>query len=79
MRKARVKRVQINPEALFDMFQPGTSWTVEKGIPKTARLRGFTLDPLTQMLHLFVEDVSFEEIPIESKVAPTLETLFKKI
>lgn len=50
-----------------------------RGTPRTARLRGFTIDPMTQNLNLFVEDESFEEIEVETQVAPILETLFRKI
>jgi hypothetical protein len=78
MMKARVKRVVISPEVFFGIMQDDTAWKVSKGIPKGARLRGFTLDPYTQCLHLFVEHESFEEIPLE-RVAPQLETMFKKI
>lgn len=76
--KARIKRVLINPEAFFHIMQDDTAWRVSKGIPKGARLRGFTLDPYTQCLHLFVEHDSFDEVDVHS-VAPQLETMFKKI
>lgn len=68
----------INPDALFHIFETGTGWRVTKGIPKDAKMRGFTIDPYTQILHLFVEHESFEEVP-EGEVAPQLETLFKKL
>jgi hypothetical protein len=76
--KARIKRVLINPEAFFHIMQDDTAWRVAKGIPKGARMRGFTLDPYTQCLHLFVEHDSFEEVDLHA-VAPQLETMFKKI
>lgn len=76
--KARVKRVVINPQVLFHIMQVETSWLVSKGIPDGAKMRGFTLDPYTQCLHLFVEHESFDEIDLNT-VAPQLETLFKKV
>jgi hypothetical protein len=59
-------------------MQTDTAWRVHKGIPKGARLRGFTVDPYTQELNLFVEHESFEPIEV-STVAPILETEFRKI
>lgn len=76
--KARIKRVQINPQAFFHIMCDGTAWRVYKGIPAGASLRGFTLDPYTQNLHLFVEHESFEEVDLQT-VAPLLETEFRKI
>jgi hypothetical protein len=76
--KARVKRMLINPEAFFHIMQSDTAWKVSKGIPKGARLRGFTLDPYTQALHLFVEHESFPLVDTSS-VAPVLETEFTKV
>lgn len=76
--KARVKRMLINPEAFFHIMQDNTSWKVSKGIPAGARLRGFTLDPYTQALHLFVEHESFPAIEVGT-VAPVLETEFTKV
>lgn len=76
--KARVKRVGINPEAFFSIMQNETAWRVQKGIPKGARMRGFTLDPYTQILFLFVEHDSFPEVDLD-EVAPLLETEFRRI
>lgn len=76
--KARVKRIPISPEILVKMMIGETSWIVSKGIPKTARLRGFTVDPYANVLNLFVEDKSFDEIDLGA-VAPVLETLFHKL
>ena len=76
--KAKVKRVKVSPDAFFHIMGTDTAWRVHKGIPKGARLRGFTLDPYTQELNLFVEHESFEEIDVSS-VAPLLETEFRKI
>ena len=77
--KARIKRMQVSPGVLFSIMQTGTGWTVETGIPEGATFRGATLDPFTQILHIFVEHPSFAEVDLESEVSPSLETLFKKL
>jgi hypothetical protein len=69
----------INPEMLFHIMETDTAWRVTKGIPKGARMRGFTIDPITQILHLFVEHESFPEVDVTSEISPQLEALFKKI
>lgn len=76
--RARIKRVQINPQAFFHIMSSDTAWRVSKGIPKGASLCGFTIDPYTQNLNLFVEHESFEEIDVDT-VAPLLATEFRKI
>lgn len=78
MAKAKIQRLMINPEVLFHIMETGSAWRVTKGIPPGAKMRGFTVDPYTQTLHLFVEHDSFPEVEI-GEVAPQLETLFKKI
>jgi hypothetical protein len=70
--------MMISPEALFQIMETGSAWRVTKGIPKDAKMRGFTLDPYTQTLHLFVEHESFEEVEV-GDVAPKIESLFKKL
>lgn len=77
--KARIKRMTINPNMLFHIMETNTAWRVSKGIPKGAQMRGVTIDPYTQMIHLFVEHESFDEIETEKEVSPQIETLFKKI
>lgn len=76
--KAKVKRVKISPEAFFHIMRTETAWRVHKGIPAGARLRGFTVDPYTQELNLFVEHESFEAVDVGT-VCPILETEFRKI
>lgn len=76
--KARIKRVQINPQAFFHIMSCGTAWRVSQGIPKGASLRGFTIDPYTQNFNLFVEHSSFDEVDVDT-VAPLLTTEFRKI
>jgi hypothetical protein len=77
--KARIQRMMVNPNMLFHIMETDTAWRVSKGIPHGAVMRGVTLDPHTQMIHLFVEHESFEEVQIDKEVAPHIETLFKKI
>jgi hypothetical protein len=69
----------INPAMLFHIMETGTAWRVSKGVPPGAVFRGITIDPHTQIIHLFVEHESFALIDIESEISPQLETLFKKI
>lgn len=76
--KAKIRRVQISPQAFFHIMRDETAWRVSKGIPKSAELRGFTLDPYTQVLNLFVEHESFDEIDV-GNIYPILETEFRKI
>jgi len=59
-------------------MQNETSWKVNKGLPKGSKLHGCTIDPYTNMIFLFVEHESFEEIDIGT-VAPTLDTEFKRL
>lgn len=77
--KARIKRLMINPLMLVHIMETDSAWRVTKGIPEGATMRGFTLDPLTQILHLFIEHESFDLVETDKEVSPALETLFKKI
>lgn len=74
----RIKRLVISPTVFFRIMQTETAWEVFKGIPEGARLAGFTLDPYTQNLNLFVEHDSFPQIE-EGTVAPVLETEFRRL
>lgn len=76
--RARVKRIVVNPEAFLHILQYETAWRVHKGVPKDARLRGAVIDPYTQNINLFIEHDSFPELDL-NKVAPILETEFRKI
>lgn len=71
--------MMINPEVLFHIFQTNTSWKVASGIPEGAVMKGFTVDPSTQMLSLFIESDSFDEVDVLHEVAPCIETSFKKL
>lgn len=77
--KSKIMRIVISPQALFDIVQNKTSWKVSVGLPITALLRGFTLDPNTQCLNLFIEDPSFEEIDVTTQVAPVFEMKFVRL
>jgi hypothetical protein len=76
--KVRVKRIVISPEAFLHIMAQSTAWRVSKGVPKGTRLRGFTVDPYTQSLNLFIEHDSFPEVDVDT-VVPLLETEFTKI
>ncbi len=76
--KIRVKRVAIAPDALIRFMNNGMSWKTIKGVPAGTRVRGFTIDPATQVLQLFIEHDSFEEISPYT-LAPLLETEFSQI
>ena len=76
--KLKMKRVAINPESLLHIMQSDTAWRVSRGIPREAKMRGFTLDPYTQTLFLFIEHDSFPEIDMGT-VCPILDTEFRKI
>ena len=75
----RLKRLVINPAAFFHIMKTDTSWKVFAGIPEGAELRGFTLDPATQNLNLFIEHESFEPIDATTQVAPILKTEFRRV
>jgi hypothetical protein len=79
MTNKRIKRVLISPEILTHVLATGTAWRVEEGIPLGATMKGFTLDPATQCLNLFVEHEEFEMVDMEREVAEPLTVLFKKI
>jgi len=76
--RVRLKRVGISPEALIKFMTTGMAWRTIKGIPKGAKLKGFTTDPQTQILYLFVEHSSFEEQD-PYQLAPLLSTEFEQI
>ena len=77
--KLRLKRLIINPEAFLKIMSQDTAWRVKAGVPKTARLHGFLIDPSTQNLVIFLEDESFDPIDVTNEVAPLLVTEFRKI
>ena len=79
MKKARIKRVIVNPNVLFHVFGSRTAWKVVEGIPVGATMKGFTVDPLTMNLNLFIAHESFPEIQLEFEVADSLNMLFEKI
>ena len=76
--KARIKRIQVNPEAFLKIMQLDTAWRVSKGVPKDAKIRGAVIDPYTMALNIFLEHDSFDLVDLSS-VAPLLETEFRRI
>ena len=76
--QARIKRIKISPEALVNVMVNDTAWRVKKGVPSGAKVRGFTLDPYTSELNIFIEHYTFDYVNL-SEVAPLLETEFHKI
>lgn len=76
--KARIRRIQINPEVFLRIMAEETTWRVLEGVPKTARLRSACVDPYTQVLILLIEDDSFDEIDVNT-MAPLHPTEFERI
>ena len=74
----KLKRVIVSPEILFHIMQNNTAWRVAKGIPEDATLKGFTLDPYSNTLNLFISHPSFEDVHVND-VAPIFETEFLRI
>jgi hypothetical protein len=66
----------ISPLAFMKIMETGTSWSVSKGIPKDAKLHGFTIDPTQNCLYLFLEHESFSMVDVYAQVVPILETEF---
>lgn len=77
--KSRLRRILINPLAFFEIMQQDTVWRVVNGIPAKADLRGFTIDPHTMNLVLFVTHESFDEVDVTNDVAPLLTLAIRKV
>jgi len=77
--RSKIKRVIINPLAFLNIMETNTAWRVTSGIPKDARLCGFTTDPQTQNLILFIEHPSFDEIDVQNEVASLLTLEVRKV
>lgn len=77
--KVRLRRAILNPMSLVSLMTKDTVWRVEFGIPKDAVLQGFTIDPLTQNLILFVTHESFEKVDVTNEVAALLSIEVRKI
>ena len=69
----RVRRFEISPEAFPMQFTKGMKFKVEEGIPEGATFRGFAVDPMRNLLVVFVEHESFDEIPVAGE--PPLDTI----
>lgn len=76
--KTRIKRLQISPEVLAHMFEQNNAWRVYQGIPPGAIMRGVFIDPHTQVIHMYIEHATFEEVELYA-VFPELEMEFLKI
>lgn len=76
--KMKLKRVLLHPEAIQRLLTANGVWRVLKGIPKDAKLRGFTTDPYTQTLYMFLEHDSFPEVDVQS-VCPIIDLEITKV
>ena len=63
----------------MNIMKQGTAWRVDAGVPDKAEMRGFTIDPQTQNLVLFVEHESFDAIDVQGQVAPLLTLEIRKV
>jgi len=77
--KDKIRRIIINPLAFLGIMAQDTAWRVSEGIPKDAQLRGFTIDPQTMNLVLFVFHETFDLIDIQNTVSPLLPLEIRKI
>ena len=77
--EARLRRVIINPLALLSLMRNDSAYRVTLGIPKNATLQGFTLDPQTQNLILFIIDESFELVDVQNTVSPLLSLEVRRV
>lgn len=78
MKKMRIKRIQITPEVLPQMFTQNNAWRVYQGVPAGSIYKGMTVDPHNQVINIFVEHPSFEAVDAYS-IFPTLDLEFLKI
>jgi hypothetical protein len=76
--KARIKRIQINPEVLLHIMAKDSAWKMVEGVPRGSKLRGASIDPYTQVLILLIENDSFDEIDVNT-MAPLISTEFERI
>ncbi len=75
----RIKRLLVSPyflEALLKALDGKTLLTV-KGLPENARIIGVTQDWQSNMLCLFIESPSFDEIP-DAAIPPDLHIEFTR-
>lgn len=77
--KARIKRLIINPRALIRIMTKDTVWRVDAGVPESAEIAGFTIDPNTMNLIVFVVDPSFDQVDVTNDVAPLVDLEVRKI
>ena len=63
----------------MNIMKTDTAWRVTAGVPDKSEMRGFTIDPQTQNLILFVEHESFEPIDVQNEVASLLTLEIRKV
>lgn len=59
----RVRRYRFTPEAIVLMFTHGQKFLVTNGVPAGCAFRGFTIDPTTNTIAIWLEHESFIPIP----------------
>lgn len=62
-RSRRVRCYPVSPEILPHMFRTGEVVEITDGIPADAQFRGYGHDASRNLIMIFVEHDSFEEIP----------------
>jgi hypothetical protein len=73
--KAKIRRLQISQEFFPLLFRENTAWRMYKGLPADTVMKGWTIDPHTNVLTLFVSHPSFKEVNIYN-VCPEMELEF---
>jgi len=74
----RVKRILVTPWILTRIFVTGEVHLAVDGIPADYQFRGFTIDPTTNCISLFIEHPSFELTPY-SEVTPEMQITMRDI
>lgn len=78
MSRKRRRIYQINPEALPHAFVTGNIVEVLEGIPGDAEFRGYTIDPMTDTIQIFLEHASFDEVE-EGLRSPIFEVIVRSV
>ena len=60
---ARVRRYVVSPQEIHRMLKEGNITEVVEGIPKDSKFRGFSIDPISNCIVVFVENEKFEIVP----------------
>ena len=75
------KAFVVSPESLVRALMTGEAWYVVEGIPRDARLVGYTFDPISATFRLMIEHHSYPQVhPAEylPEVAVTCVQLITK-